>query len=113
MENIYIFIICYCIITVLRDLDQHISDDDEKRIAKLRIRTVQEICMSETNYIHQLDKLITVSTTYLYLPIIEILVNFLNLLSLTDYSISNARWKNKNLLQTKFLVNYLAMLKLF
>lgn len=44
---------------VLRDLDQHICDDTEKRIAKLRIRSIQEICVSETNYIHQLDKLIT------------------------------------------------------
>ncbi|KAL4084903.1 hypothetical protein QTP88_027773 [Uroleucon formosanum] len=44
---------------VLRDLDQHICDDNEKRIAKLRIRSIQEICVSETNYIHQLDKLIT------------------------------------------------------
>lgn len=47
--------------TVLRDLDQHICDDNERRIAKLRIRAIQEICVSETNYIHQLDKLITVS----------------------------------------------------
>ncbi|XP_025422248.1 rac guanine nucleotide exchange factor JJ-like [Sipha flava] len=44
---------------VLRDLDQHICDDDEKRAAKLRTRAIQEICVSETNYIHQLDKLIT------------------------------------------------------
>ncbi|VVC36641.1 Guanine-nucleotide dissociation stimulator, CDC24, conserved site,Pleckstrin homology domain,Dbl [Cinara cedri] len=44
---------------VLQDLDRHICDDDEKRIAKLRTRAIQEICVSETNYIHQLDKLIT------------------------------------------------------
>lgn len=44
---------------VLRDLDEHICDDNEKRNAKLRARAIQEICVSETNYIHQLDKLIT------------------------------------------------------
>lgn len=51
----------YCCV-VLRDLDDHICHDNERRNAKLRLRAIQEICFSETNYIHQLDKLITVST---------------------------------------------------
>jgi hypothetical protein len=57
--HIHTCILFHCY-PVLRDLDQHICDDDEKRAAKLRTRAIQEICVSETNYIHQLDKLITV-----------------------------------------------------
>lgn len=76
-------------------MDQHISDSNDRRTAKLRTRAIQEICVSETNYIHQLDKLITV------------IFQINNSLMLQIYLNSSNRFKNVSINNLYFVYSIL------
>lgn len=56
-------------VSVLDALDEHITNDEDRKIALRRKKTVEEIFSSEESYLVQLEKLIKVSRLYYLLSL--------------------------------------------